>query len=82
MAAHMTTMKPTSEVAAGTANSRSVAGGKTAPPQTDRPAKPIGRVVPKPFRPRVVGDEPQASVPAVILWDERVDQPAGAKPKG
>jgi hypothetical protein len=28
-----------------------------------------------------VGKGPAASMPAVILWDEPVDPPAGAKPK-
>jgi hypothetical protein len=58
-----------------------VADEKNAALQNDRPAKLVGRVVPKPFRPRAVGASPPAPVPPVILWDDPVGADTGAKPK-
>jgi hypothetical protein len=63
------------------AGPRPVDGEKNAALQNDRPAKLVGRAVPKPFRPRVVGGSPTAPVPPVILWDEQVGSDTGAKPK-
>jgi len=77
----MSTMKPTSEVAAGRAGSRLPAAQKIAPSQGDRPAKAIRRPGSKPLGPRLVTDAPPVSAPAVILWDEPVDPSAGGKPK-
>jgi hypothetical protein len=54
---------------------------KNAALQNDRPAKLVGRAVPKPFRPRAVGASPPAAVPPVILWDDPVGSDIDAKPK-
>jgi len=73
--------KPTSKVVQSRAGPRPDTGEKNVAPQNDRPTKSVGRGVPKPFRPRVVGASPPVSVPPVILWDEPVGSDTGAKPK-
>ena len=80
-AGHMTTTKSTSKTTLGRGGLGSPSAGKTTPPQNDRPPKPARRVTPKLFRPVTIGNGPPASVPGVILWDDPVDLPGGAKPK-
>ena len=78
---HMTTTKLTSKTAAGRIGLHPPPAEKPASPQNDRPPKPVRRVAPKRFRPVIVGKLPSASAPTVILWDDPVDLPVGAKPK-
>ena len=79
---HMTTTKSTSGPGAMRPDFGSVSVENIAPPQSDKPSKPVRRVVPKPFRPRVVGEAPAASAPPAILWDDPFDPTAESKPKG
>jgi hypothetical protein len=77
----MAPKKFTSRTVESRAGPGPVAGEKNAALQNDRPAKTVGRAVPKAFRPRVVGTAAPAPVPPVILWDDPVGSDGGAKPK-
>ena len=78
----MTTTKASSRLLAGSAGIRIATKEKTAAAQGDKPSKAVRRLVPKPLRPKVMGDpESTAIPPPVILWDDPVDPATGAKPK-
>jgi len=78
----MTTTKTTSGPRATRPGFGSAPAENIAPPQSDKPAKPVRRVVPKPFRPRAVGDAPVASSPPAILWDDPFDPTVSSRSKG
>ena len=81
-AGHMTTNKASSGLLTGSAGIRIATAEKTAAAQGDKPAKAVRRLLPKPLRPKVMGNpESTAILPPVILWDDPVDPATGAKPK-
>jgi len=77
----MTTTKPVSEAGRRRGGLESATTKKIAPPQSDKPAKPVRRTLPKALRPRIVGDAPVTPAP-VILWDDPFDPGPDPKVRG
>jgi hypothetical protein len=77
----MTTIKPASGASRPQVGFESTTAEKIAPPQSDKPTKPVRRRIPKALRPRVVGDAPVAPAP-VILWDDPFEPAPDPKARG